>query len=112
MGVLALTDIAERKATLEARLQELETRLARIDRSLGEAPNPDWEENAQESENDEVLEELGHVGEEEVLAIRAALKRVDAGTYGICVKCGEEISQERLDVLPYTPFCRACAANH
>ena len=41
--------------------------------------------------------------------IRAALQRMDEGEYGYCVKCGTEIMEERLDVLPYTPFCRDCA---
>ncbi|MHA1127489.1 MAG: TraR/DksA C4-type zinc finger protein, partial [Alphaproteobacteria bacterium] len=30
--------------------------------------------------------------------------------YGVCVACGEDISEERLDVLPDTPKCRKCAA--
>ena len=101
-----MTDIAARKAQLEERLAELDTRLHKIEDHLDDAPNPDWEENAQESENDEVLEELGSVGLKEIAAIRAALKRIDDGTYGDCVTCGEPISQERLDLLPHTPFCK------
>lgn len=101
--------VAERKIWLEKRLAELNDRLHRIEDHLDEAPNPDWEENAQESENDEVLEELGHVGMDEVKRISAALDRIETGTYGDCVKCGEEISEDRLDLLPATPFCKNCA---
>lgn len=43
--------------------------------------------------------------------IEAALDRVAEGTYGICVRCGEEIGGERLDVVPFTPFCRDCATD-
>jgi RNA polymerase-binding transcription factor DksA len=32
-----------------------------------------------------------------------------SGTYGICARCGEPISKERLDVLPHTPSCKTCA---
>ncbi|MCB1419359.1 MAG: TraR/DksA C4-type zinc finger protein, partial [Notoacmeibacter sp.] len=41
--------------------------------------------------------------------IDAALDRIEAGTYGVCAKCGEDITEERLDLLPATPFCRNCA---
>ncbi|MFD3437199.1 TraR/DksA C4-type zinc finger protein [Streptomyces sp. NPDC058685] len=40
--------------------------------------------------------------------IDAALARVDDGTYGICRYCAEPIPAERLEILPYTPFCVPC----
>jgi RNA polymerase-binding transcription factor DksA len=40
---------------------------------------------------------------------RAALARLDAGTYGRCEECGREIDRERLNTLPYTPHCIDCA---
>ena len=98
--------LADRRAALEARLAELNVRLEKIEDHLDDAPEKDWSEAAQDAENDEVLEELGNVGQKEIAAIRAALKRMDDGTYGTCVKCGEDISEQRLDVLPYTPFCK------
>lgn len=45
----------------------------------------------------------------EVQLIDAALKRVDAGEYGYCINCGEEIEAPRLALDPATPFCRAHA---
>jgi RNA polymerase-binding transcription factor DksA len=42
--------------------------------------------------------------------IEAALKRIDRDEYGICVDCGDPISDERLDIIPQTPKCRNCAA--
>lgn len=41
--------------------------------------------------------------------IAAALARLDAGTYGLCVKCEEEIEEGRLAFDPATPLCLACA---
>jgi DnaK suppressor protein len=35
----------------------------------------------------------------------AALKKIDAGTYGTCERCGKLISAARLEAIPYTPFC-------
>ena len=37
-----------------------------------------------------------------------ALKRIANGTYGICAKCGDDISPERLDAVPYAVTCRKC----
>jgi len=38
-----------------------------------------------------------------------ALKRIDEGTYGNCENCGRPILEERLELLPYTRYCTACA---
>lgn len=102
---------AHYKALLETRQAEILKRLHRIDDDLGRARNPDSEERATEAENDEVLEEFGHVGADELKALAAALQRIEEGTYGTCVKCGEPISEERLEVVPQTPFCKTCAAG-
>jgi DnaK suppressor protein len=40
--------------------------------------------------------------------VRAALRRIDEGTYGVCVHCEEDISPKRLNAVPWTPFCIAC----
>lgn len=105
-----MTDIASRKAALLKRLSELDSRLHEIEAELDAPHSKDWEEMAVEREGEEVLEQLGHSGQEEILRIRAALQRIREGEYGYCGRCGEEISKERLDVLPDTPLCRNCAA--
>jgi RNA polymerase-binding transcription factor DksA len=43
--------------------------------------------------------------------IEAALARMASGDYGVCMHCGADISEARLDVLPFTPFCSTCAAQ-
>lgn len=40
--------------------------------------------------------------------LKAALAAIDAGTYGICVDCGEEISEGRLKALPDAVRCVSC----
>jgi DnaK suppressor protein len=40
--------------------------------------------------------------------VEAALARLDDGTYGICVRCGRPIAQERLDALPWAAHCIDC----
>ena len=105
-----MKNIEAREAVLRARLAELEGRLGRIEKHLEQKPNPDWEDNAIEIEMDEVLEGLGQAGSTEVDLIHLALTRIKNGTYGVCVRCGNDISSARLDVVPHTAQCRDCAA--
>jgi DnaK suppressor protein len=40
--------------------------------------------------------------------IDAALARIDAGTYGICVNCSAQIAPERLEAMPWATLCIDC----
>jgi RNA polymerase-binding transcription factor DksA len=102
-------DIAARKAGLLQRLELLDRQLHEIEAELDSHQSRDWSELAQEREADEVLERQGTAGQAEMAAIRAALQRIEEGSYGECVRCGDEIAAERLDLLPHTPLCAACA---
>lgn len=104
-----MTGLHDRKAQLEARLGVLSSRLGEIETELDSHQSKDWEELATERESDEVLEGLGLSGQQEIRMIKAALARIEDGEFGICTKCGNTISPERLDAVPYTPFCRVCA---
>ena len=46
--------------------------------------------------------------QERLSAILAALRRVDAGTYGICLGCRDPIPYARLAAIPETPTCIDC----
>jgi len=99
----------EYEPRLRARLAELKARLTRIEHSLDEPPNPDFEERATERAGDEVRETLGQSGLEEIRMIEAALARIDAGEFGYCVNCGAPIGKARLDIVPHAPRCVKCA---
>lgn len=43
--------------------------------------------------------------------IDEAIRKIDAGTYGICEECGEDISEKRLLVLPAATLCVDCQEN-
>jgi DnaK suppressor protein len=43
--------------------------------------------------------------------IDKALIKIDAGTYGICERCGQPIPKERLKALPYAALCVACKSG-
>ena len=40
-----------------------------------------------------------------------ALASLDEGTYGVCAECGEEISDKRLQALPFARLCVACQSK-
>ena len=41
-------------------------------------------------------------------SIEGALQSVDRGEYGVCVSCGEDINEKRLEVLPWATMCIRC----
>ncbi len=104
-----MTTTEDRKTQLQARREELIQRMQQVEAELASHSTPDWEDQAIEQENDEVLERMGLSARTEVAQIDAALGRIAEGEYGFCTRCGTEISAERLDLLPFTPFCRDCA---
>lgn len=44
-----------------------------------------------------------------LLRIEAALRRLDAGDYGFCEECGDEIPGKRLEIDPAIERCIDCA---
>lgn len=100
---------ATAKPRLEAALAELEARLTNISRDLSEPPDQDWAELAIEMEDDEALEHQAALVEREIASVRRALRRIEDGTYGACVRCGEEIAPARLEARPEAALCIDCA---
>lgn len=97
------------KRILINRMAELGGRLDEIEEHLDEPMDKDFEERATEREDDEVLESLGQAGLAEIAMIKAALERIKHGEFGVCVNCGNDISEERLDAVPHAARCRNCA---
>ena len=106
-----MPDLDAARSRLEAQLAELEERLARIERDLAEPPDPDSSERAVQMEDDEALEGQATVVSNDIASVRRALDRIEDGSYGYCVKCGEEISAGRLEARPEAAMCIACASE-
>lgn len=106
-----MLDIRKVRKQLEKRLETLGARVDDIKSNLRAARSPDFEEQATETEGDEVLEGLENSALLEISEIRAALKRIDDGTYGECATCGEPIGEKRLKAIPYATQCINCAAK-
>jgi RNA polymerase-binding transcription factor DksA len=96
------------RAELEARLAALGARIERIEEAQREPLDDDFSEQAVAREDDEALDGVERATMEEVARIRQAIARLDAGTYGLCVVCGETIAEARLDALPTATRCINC----
>ena len=103
-----MIDQTEFRTLLTERRLDLARRLVTLETSLNAPRSRDSEEHAIEVENDEVMEGLGRGGLAELRRIDDALHRIDAGDYGVCLRCGEPISAERLRVVPDAVLCRGC----
>ncbi len=99
------------EATLRSRQQELMTRLSQVQKDVTAAHSADWSEQAQERQNDEVMEAIGNESRIELGRINRALERIEQGEYCYCRNCGEEIPLERLAAVPYTDLCIRCASR-
>lgn len=106
-----MSEFEEQRRAMLARLAELDARLHEIEEELDSHQSRDWEELATERETDEVLERMGTAGQQEIARIKAALQRMEEGTYGICLECGEPIAHERLRLVPFAPLCARCAGG-
>ena len=105
-----MQDIENYRQQLLSLKQEITQRINSIDKDIRhEGMSADWEEQATERENDEVLESLGNASEQELAMINAALKRIDEGEYFSCSSCGEDIPHVRLKLLPFTMHCVSCS---
>ena len=104
-----MTDFTEHKRRLNELAQDLEARQHRLQQHGRDGVPADFEDQASARENDEVVESLEHQVNEELALVRAALQRMDLGTYGKCTRCGEAIASARLNAVPYASACSACA---
>ncbi|MCR9109896.1 TraR/DksA family transcriptional regulator [Marivita sp. XM-24bin2] len=102
-------DLTEQKTLLLKRRAELTEDLSEIEDKLDDPMPKDWEDRASERQGDEVLEALGNADLDELRRIDAALARIDDNSYGICAKCGDPISDERLRAVPTAALCKNCA---
>ena len=105
-----MADAESARKTLEAQLSELESRLGRIERDLAEPPEADSSERAVQMEDDDALEAQAAMVANEIASVRRALERIEDGSYGECVRCGNEISAGRLEARPEAAFCIECAS--
>ena len=104
------------RATLQKELQSLEQQLREhgVDPG-GEGIQVDVDEGFADSAQatTERSELLGLIEQLEGTRrdVKAALQRLDDGSYGKCLNCGREIGVERLEAVPAAPLCVECKQN-
>jgi DnaK suppressor protein len=94
------------RRALQARLASLGHAVALEQREL--EGRGETEDLAREASTEETQLALLELGEGDLGQLRAALGRLDDGTYGRCVACSQEIPVERLRALPVATRCLAC----
>ncbi|MBP3709841.1 MAG: TraR/DksA family transcriptional regulator [Treponema sp.] len=58
-----------------------------------------------------LLDSLSSQDSARLQLIDNALDRIRQGRYGVCIKCGKDIPQQRLKALPYALMCVNCASE-
>ena len=94
---------------LEAKREELTSRLERITANVRRSLDSDSEERAKELADSEVVDALGNEAREEINKITRALARMESGDYGLCADCGSPIADGRIEAYPYAEECIDCA---
>lgn len=96
--------ITDRQAEVLTRLEKITHERRHSNQPL----NADFEEQAVELENDQVLDALDEQIRAELKQIEKTLTRLDEGLYGKCEDCGEKIAPKRLEALPHSTRCIDC----
>lgn len=101
------TELNNYKKILEAKQDELERIVRNRDAITIEKSADALDEVQHAAERELAIRNLDR--ESNLLRnVRSALRRIDEGTFGICVHCEEDISPKRLAAVPWAPFCIQC----
>jgi DnaK suppressor protein len=105
----------ERFDALRARLQAQRDEIVNMykqDLRAGQESADDGTEDivdrANNAYNRELMFSLSDVERNTLLQIENALRRMEAGAYGRCANCGQNIAVPRLEALPWARFCVDC----
>ena len=105
-------DTAKIRTHLVELQTELKARIHRIEAEKHESNAPDndqWSDQGGLHGRDDEQFAIQLASKAELNQVGEALARLDAGHYGLCEVCGEEIEAGRLSVLPYAVRCVAHA---
>jgi DnaK suppressor protein len=97
---------------LNQRIQELRSEAGKTVDDMDDDENfPDPSDRASMESNRNSILRIRDRERKLIFKIQQALQRLDAGEFGICEECGEEIAMERLKARPVTTLCIECKAN-
>jgi len=100
------------RARLEAELEEIEHRTARMDESERANELSAYEDHPADLASETFEREkdlaIGESVEGMLQKVITALEKIERGTYGVCDACGRPIKKARLKALPFATLCLAC----
>lgn len=102
--------LAQREAQLRALLRA--SLVASSEPDGGQDGVSDFKDMAAEQSMELVDEVQADHAAVELKQVLAALERIEEGSYGECLDCGEPIDERRLSAMPAAAFCTACQALH
>ena len=95
----------------EHALQERRGRWQAYERDLLAEREPDWEDAATVGTAVSALDSPSERERLALMRIHDAFERMERGSYGNCVSCGEPIDERRLRALPDAESCSACVMH-
>jgi RNA polymerase-binding protein DksA len=107
------TELAEVRATLTARIAELEAEIAASASQIAEGDGADGAGDDQADTGAKTYERehelsLTYNSRDLLVQTERAVQRIDAGTYGICESCGRPVGKARLQAFPRATLCVSC----
>ncbi len=103
------TRLVEERDRIMKSLRRHETTIQSAEEGEGRAHSNHIADQGTDEFNQEQLIKLTQSEGRYLYRIEDALKRIEDSTYGLCELCNEQIGLERLEALPYTRMCIACA---
>ena len=101
------TELSKFKKILETKQAELEQIVRKRDAITIEKSADALDEVQHASERELAIRNLDR--ESNLLRnVRGALRRINDGSFGVCLHCEEEISPKRLAAVPWTALCIQC----
>lgn len=103
------TDLEQIKKELLVRKKELEEELERLSsEKMSDSQSQDDGDQVVSITMESLRNALQDTEYQEYRMIVAALQSIDAGTYGVCQECGDQISEKRLKYNPNARCCLPC----
>ena len=101
------TEVNKYKTILEIKRRELEGNV-RNREGIAIEKTPDALDEVQHASERELA--IRNLDRESNLLrnVRGALRRIEDGSYGVCLHCDEDINIKRVNAVPWTPYCISC----
>src|SRR6266700_3500744 len=112
-------DLNKMKTRLEAKRDELRSNIAGLTEA-NPAPTDPIEAGQGPQDFEEVAVDFLETQQEQSILVNEqallsevlrALKRIDQGTYGLCLNCGQPIPEKRLEAIPWAAYDVKCQAQ-